>query len=130
MHPQLARIFWERSAGCFISSFVIQVISEKTLWNKSFTGNLRDKNNHENNRNYNSYRFSYKFTFILFLLSFLTNQKQELGFQQVGRLVTRNYCFLFIESRTLLQSHAKFKRLFWRNFLTCYSCSYYSSMII
>ena len=44
---------------------------------------------HENNRNYNSYRFSYKFTFMLFL-SFLTNQKQESDFQQVGGLVTRN----------------------------------------
>ena len=44
---------------------------------------------HENNRNYNSYRFSYKFTFIL-SLSFLPNQKQEPGFQQVGGLVTRN----------------------------------------
>ena len=44
---------------------------------------------HENNNNYNSYRFSYRFVFILFL-SFLTNQKQESGFQQVGSLVTRN----------------------------------------
>ena len=44
---------------------------------------------HENNRNYNSNRLSYKFAFILFL-SFLTNQKQESGFQQVGGLVTRN----------------------------------------
>ena len=44
---------------------------------------------HENNRHYNSYRFSYKFTFILFL-SFLTNQKQESGFQQVCGLVKRN----------------------------------------
>ena len=44
---------------------------------------------HENNNNYNSYRFSYRFVFILFL-SFLTNQKQESGFQQVGGLVTRN----------------------------------------
>ena len=44
---------------------------------------------HENNRNYNSYRFSYEFIFILFL-SFLTNQKQESSFQQVGGLVTRN----------------------------------------
>ena len=42
---------------------------------------------HENNRNYNPYKFSYKFAFILFL-SFLTNQKQESGFQQVGGLVT------------------------------------------
>ena len=47
---------------------------------------------HENNRNYNSYRFSYKFAFILFL-SFLTNQKQESGFQQVDGLVTRNFSF-------------------------------------
>ena len=44
---------------------------------------------HENNRNHNSYRFSYKSTLILFL-SFLTNQKQESGFQQVGGLVRRN----------------------------------------
>ena len=43
---------------------------------------------HENNRNNNSYRFSYKFAFILFF-SFLTNQRQESGFQQVGCLVTR-----------------------------------------
>ena len=38
---------------------------------------------HENNRNYDSYRFTYKFAFILFM-PFLTNQKQESGFQQVG----------------------------------------------
>ena len=44
---------------------------------------------HENNRNYNSYRFSYEFAFVLFL-SFLSNQKQESGFQQVSGLVTRN----------------------------------------
>ena len=44
---------------------------------------------HEINRNYNSYRFGYKFAFILFL-AFLTYQKQESGFQQVGGLVTRN----------------------------------------
>ena len=44
---------------------------------------------HENNNNYNSNRFSYKFAFIFFL-SFLTNQKQESDFQQVGGLVTRN----------------------------------------
>ena len=43
----------------------------------------------ENNRNYNSYRFSYKFAFVLYL-GFLTNQKQESDFQQVGGLVTRN----------------------------------------
>ena len=36
-----------------------------------------------------SYRFSYKFASIFFL-PFLTNQKQESGFQEVGGLVTRN----------------------------------------
>ena len=44
---------------------------------------------HGNNRTYNSYIFSYKFAFILFF-SFLANQKQESGFQQVGGLVMRN----------------------------------------
>ena len=44
---------------------------------------------HENNRNYNSYRFSHKFAFILFLV-FLTIQKQELCFQQVGGQVAKN----------------------------------------
>ena len=39
------------------------------------------------------------------------------------------FCFLFIGSRALLQSHAEVNRLLYRNFLTCYSCSYYSSMV-
>ena len=51
---------------------------------------------HENNRNYNSYRFSYKFAFILFL-SFLINQKQESGFQQIGSLVTKNISVFSLE---------------------------------
>ena len=42
----------------------------------------------ENNRNYDPYRFNYKFAFILFL-PFLTNQKEESSFQQVGGLVRR-----------------------------------------
>ena len=58
---------------------------------------------HENNHSYNSYRFSYKFAFILFL-SFLTNQKQESGFQLVGDLLTRNisvfFFFFYSESRS------------------------------
>ena len=41
----------------------------------------------ENNRSDNSYRLSYKFTLIYFL-PFLTNQKQESGFQQAIGLVT------------------------------------------
>ena len=40
------------------------------------------------------------------------------------------FCFLFIASRALLQSHTEFNRLLQGNFLKCYSCSYYSSMII
>ena len=50
---------------------------------------------HENNRNYNSYRSSYKFAFILFL-SFLTNLKQESGFEQVGGQVTRHISVFYL----------------------------------
>ena len=99
MCPQLARTCWGCSTGWFIYSFLIQVISDKTLCSKSFTSNLRIFL-HENNRNYISFRFSYKFAFILFL-SFLTNQKQESGFQQVGGLVTRNI-FAFCLQRVAL----------------------------
>ena len=38
-------------------------------------------------------------------------------------------CFLFIASRTLLQSHPKFNILLQKKFLTCYSCLHYSSII-
>ena len=48
---------------------------------------------------------------LLSFLSFLTNQKEESGFQEVGGLVTRNICFLFLPSRALLQSHVEFNRL-------------------
>ena len=44
---------------------------------------------HENNRNHNYYRFSYKFGFIQ-VVSFLADQKQESGFEQVADLVTKN----------------------------------------
>ena len=47
-----------------------------------------------------SYRFSYKFASILFL-PFLTNQKQESGFQEVAGLVTRNI-YLFCLHRVAL----------------------------
>ena len=50
---------------------------------------------HENNRNYNSYIFSYKSAFILFF-SFLTKQKRESGFQQVGGVVTRNISVFYL----------------------------------
>ena len=39
------------------------------------------------------------------------------------------FCFLFTASNALLQSHTEFKRILWRNFLTYYFCSYYSSMV-
>ena len=38
-------------------------------------------------------------------------------------------CVLFITSCTLLQRHAEFNRISRRIFLTCYSYSYYSSML-
>ena len=76
----------------FIYSFVIQVISKKHCVTK-FLPAKREIFLHENNSNYNSYIFGYKFAFIFFL-SFLANQKQESGFQQVGDLVARNF-FVF-----------------------------------
>ena len=36
---------------------------------------------------------------------------------------------LFVDSRALFQRYVEFNRLSEKNFLTCYSCSYYSSMI-
>ena len=110
--PYLARICWGHSTGFVIYNFVIQVISEKTLCSKGFASNLRDIFTWKY-RNYNSY----KFIFILWI-----------GFHQVGGLVTRNIS-AFCLSRTLLQSHTEFNRLIKRNFLTCYSCTYYRSML-
>ena len=62
------------------------------------------------------------------------NVKQQWGWveKSVG------YCFgfyavfylLFMASRALLQSYTKFNRLLQKNFLTCYSCSYYSFMVL
>ena len=46
----------------------------------------------------------FKFSFIPFLF-FLSNQKQELNFRQIGSLVMIS--FLFKASRTVLQSHAE-----------------------
>ena len=60
--------------------------------------------------------FSYKFVFINFLC-FLTNQKQDSSFQQVGGLATINISvFLFIASCALLQSHTEFNRCFIKEF--------------
>ena len=67
-------------------------------------------------------------SFLPLFLSFFTNQRQKSSLEKVGDLVKRTiFVFLFIARRALLQSHGEFW-LLWRNFFTCYSCSYYSSM--
>ena len=71
---------------------------------------------HENNCNYNSYKFSFEFAFII-LLSFLF-------------IFLKYFCFLFITSCALFQSHAECSRLLWNNFLTCYSYLYYTSVLL
>ena len=122
--PQLVRICWGRSTGCFIYSSVIQVIDEKNCVAKVLVAD-REIFLHENNRNYNSDRFSYKFAFILFL-SFLKNQNQEASWWSSNE---KYFWFFFMMSHALFQSHAKFNRLLQRNILTCYSCSYDSFKI-
>ena len=42
----------------------------------------------------------------------------------------KNIFFLFRESHALLQGHDEFKRFLKRNFITCYSCSYYSFILL
>ena len=83
----MGRIGLGRSTSCFIFGFVILVISEKTVAKISLA--ISEIFLHENNCNYNSFKLSGKSTFIIFE-SFLRNQKQELNFQQVGGLVTKN----------------------------------------
>ena len=61
---------------------------------------------HENSRNYNSYRSGYKFAFILFLY-FSYKPKTRIRFSTSWWSGEENYfCFLFIASRALFQSHA------------------------
>ena len=92
---------------------MVQVISENTLCSKGFTSiweTFLDKNN----RNYDSYKFSYKFAFILFL-SFLTNQKQGYGLQQVGGLVMRNisvFCWVALYFKAIPNSIDFYKGVF------------------
>ena len=90
---------------------MIQVISEKTLFSEGFASNLRDIL-YVNSRNYNSNRFSYKLAFILFF-AFCYNPKNK--DQVFSKLVVSGneeyFCFLFIASRALRQSHAEFNRL-------------------
>ena len=83
---------------------------------------------HENNRNCNSYRFSYKFAFIFFLPSY--KPRTRIKFSASWWAGNEKYfCFFLIASCALLQRHAEFNILLQRNFLTCHSCLYYSSMI-
>ena len=86
IYSKLPRICWEPSTSWFICGFVFQVASKKncvqTIWDIFL---------HENINKYNFYKFTTNS-----LLSFLTNQKQEPCFQQVGGLVTLNtFAFSF-----------------------------------
>ena len=124
----MTRICWGRSTGCFIYSFVNQVICEKTLSSKGFTSNFKDILN-ENNLTIIPTDLVTNSLWFLFL-SFLTNQKQESGFQQVGGLVTRNisvFCLLQVALYLKAMSNSID---FYKSFLTCshYTRSYHSSM--
>ena len=77
----------------FYKMFYLQFCDSIDQWKNTVAKVL-----HENNRNYNSYRFSCKLAFILFL-SFLTNQKQESSFQQVGLFGYQKY-FFFVYSES------------------------------
>ena len=100
---------------------LFQVISKKTLRIKDFTRNLKAILN-ENNHNYNSYKFSYKSAFISFL--FFRGIKLSGSYWSGNEKYLR---FLFIGSCPLLQRYVEFIRLL-KGFLTCYFCSYYSSI--
>ena len=89
MCPQLARICRGRSTVCFIYNFVIQELSEKNTVQQRF---------------YQQFERHFYMKIIVTIIatnivtnlllsiffSFLTNQKQEYGFQQVGGLVRKN----------------------------------------
>ena len=66
---------------------------------------------HENNHNYNSYRSSYKFAIILFFFPFLQTKNKNQVFSSWWFGNNKYFCFLFIASRALFQSHAEFNRL-------------------
>ena len=91
------------------------VISEQRLFNKDFTSNLRHILN-KCNCDYNFYKFSYDFTLIL-LFSFRKNRNNI----KFSGLAIKKFCFNK-ESRTSSNGC--------ETFLTCYSWSYYSFMIL
>ena len=65
-----------------------------------------------------------------FFLSFLTNQKQESDFLQVGGLVTRTISVFCLQLVALYFKAMSNSTEFYKGgFLRCYSCSYYSSMV-
>ena len=100
----LARICWGRSTSFFTCDFVIQVISEKTMWSKGFTGKFERYLYMKViliMNNYKYYKLSCKFVFVRLQISFLfrlRNKKQKSSFNQIGGLMTRNV-FVFCLSR-------------------------------
>ena len=83
---------WDLLLRAYYSLFYLQFCDSNDQWKNTVARVLLavwEIFLHENNHNYNSCRYSYKFAFIL-VLPFLTNQKQESDFQQVGGLVARN----------------------------------------
>ena len=94
---------------CFTYGLAFQVISKKPLCSKYFTRNSK-RFLYENDRKSNFYKFSCKFASTP-ILSFRRNKKQEINFQHVGDLVEKYFCFLFIESRALVQRYAEINRL-------------------
>ena len=125
-------IVGEHFLRAFYRLFNLQICDSNDQWKTSVLAKvlvpIRGIFLHENNRHYDSWRFSYKFTFIVFF--FLSHKsKTTIRFSASWWSGNKNYfCFLFKASRALLRSHAEFKKLLQRSFLTCYSCLYYSSL--
>ena len=99
---------------------MFQVISEKTLYNKDIymkiivtiiPANLATNS-----------------LLSLFCLFVETNNKNQI-FTKLVIWQREIFYFLFIASSALLQRYAEFNRLLKKDFLTCYSCSYYNSMV-
>ena len=123
----MVRICWGCSKSCFLDSFVLQVISEKTCIAKISEG-IWKRFLYENNCNYNSNKFSDKFYFSLVYLFVETKDKNEI-FSKLVIWQQEIFLFLFIASCAVLWRYAEFNRVLKKDFLTCYSCSYYCSMI-
>ena len=106
----MARICWGCSTGCLIYSFVIQVISEKHCVAKVLLA-IWEISLQKNNRNCNFYRFSYNSLLSSFCIFLKT--KTRIKFSVCWWSGKKKYfCFLFIVSRAILQSHAEQKMMF------------------